>query len=64
MGGLGAERPQETICRKILRSCRNFRDLNDKFWRILRAIMHKNIILLVLKHKFQQKLLNLWHIFD
>ena len=24
--------------------------------------MHKNMNLLVLKHKFQQKLLNLWHI--
>ena len=28
-GGQGAERPQETICRKILLSCRNFCDLND-----------------------------------
>ena len=26
--------------------------------------MHKNMNLLVLKHKFQQKLLNLWHLFD
>ena len=25
--------------------------------------MHKNMNLLVLKHEFQQKLLNLWHIF-
>ena len=26
--------------------------------------MHKNINLLVLKHKFQRKSLNLWHLFD
>ena len=26
--------------------------------------MHKNRNLLALKHKFQLKLLNLWHIFD
>ena len=25
--------------------------------------MHKNMTVLMLKHKFQQKLLNLWHIF-
>ena len=52
--GRRGDRPQETICRKVLLSCRNFCDLNDKFWSILRRIMHKNKHeFLVLKHKFQ-----------
>ena len=35
-GGGGALPSHETICRKILLSCRNFCALTDWFWRILR----------------------------
>ena len=38
--------PQETICWKILLSCRNFYDSNDWFWRIMtrnNALKHEFI---------------------